>query len=85
MVIFIVSLLAQMYISNTTALKGKDFQHLHEQKAKLEKELALLKYEDSRLSSLEFVEERAVQLGFVELTEPLLSISSPALASLSTQ
>ncbi len=85
LVIFITSLLVQMYISNTTALKGKDFQNLHEEKAKLEKELALLKYEDSRLSSLEFVEIRAVQLGFVEMTEPLLSVSSPSLASLSTQ
>jgi len=83
--IFLSSLLVQMYISNTTALKGKDFQLLHQEKAKLEKELALLKYEDSRLSSLEFVEVRAVQLGFVEMTEPLLSVSSPSLASLSTQ
>ncbi len=85
LVIFITSLLVQMYISNTTALKGKDFQHLHEEKAVLEKELALLKYEDSRLSSLEFVEIKAAQLGFVEMTEPLLSVSSPSLASLSTQ
>jgi len=85
LVIFIASLLIQMYISNTTALKGKDFQHLHEEKAKLEKDLALLKYEDSRLSSLEFVEIKATQLGFVEMTEPLLSISSPSLAALNTR
>lgn len=83
--IFIISLLAQMYVSNTTALKGRDFQHLHEQKAALEKELAFLKYEDSHLSSLEYVEEKALILGFVELNEPLLTISSPSLASLSTQ
>lgn len=74
-----------MYISNTTALKGKDFQHLHDEKTQLEKELALLKFEDSKLSSLEFVEEKALQQGFIKMTEPLLSISSPALASLGNQ
>jgi len=83
--IFVISLLSQMYISNTTALKGKAFQHLNDEKARLDKELALLKYEDSKLSSLEYVEEKALQMGFVNMTEPLLSISSPALASLSTQ
>lgn len=83
--IFIISLLTQMYISNTTALKGKDFQHLHDRKEHLEKDIALLKYEDSKLSSLEFVEQQAAHLGFVKMVEPLLSISSPALASLGIQ
>ncbi len=74
-----------MYISNITALKGKDFQYLHHEKDALEKDLALLKFEDAQLSSLEFVELKAGELGFVELTEPLLSVSSPSLASVATQ
>lgn len=85
MVIFISSLIIQMYISNATALKGKHFKHLHDEKAKLEKEMALLQYEDSRLSSLEYVEIRAVELGFQEMTEPLQTITPPSLASLNTQ
>jgi|GEM_PF-4062427 len=80
--IFLVSLFAQMYISNATALRGKDFQQLHEQKSQLERELAKLEYEDSLLSSLENIEGRARQLGFVDMTEPLLSVSSPSLAAL---
>ncbi|MFC1756072.1 hypothetical protein ACFLZK_01650 [Patescibacteria group bacterium] len=85
LVIFITSLLTQMYISNATALKSKDFRYLHEQKAQLEREMALLQYEDSRLSSLEYVEVRAVELGFKEMTESLNTITPPTLASLSTQ
>ncbi len=85
LVIFISSLLVQMYISNATALKSKDFKNLHEEKAQLEKEMALLKYEDSQLSSLEYVEVRATELGFQEMTESLLTIAPPTLASLNTQ
>ena len=85
LIAFITSLMAQMYISNATALKGKDFRHLHEEKARLEKEMALLQFEDSRLSCLEYVEQKAFELGFEEMAEPIYAISSPSLASLSSQ
>ena len=74
-----------MYISNATALKGKDFRHLHEEKAELEKEMALLQFEDSRLSCLEYVEEKALDLGFEEMSDPIYAISPPSLASLNSQ
>ena len=85
LVIFVSCLLTQMYVSNATALKSRDFRYLHEEKAQLEKEMALLKYEDSRLSSLEYVEVRAIELGFLEMTESLQTITPPSLASLYTQ
>lgn len=74
-----------MYVSNATALKGRDFKNLHQEKASLEKEIALLQYEDSKLSCLDHVEEKAVQLGFEEMSEPIYAISSPSLASLYSQ
>jgi len=82
---FVTSLLVQMYISNATALKGTDFRELHEEKASLEKEMALLQYEDSKLSCLEYVEAKAHDVGFVEMSGPIYAISSPSLASLSSQ
>ncbi len=74
-----------MYVSNTTALKGKDFRELNERKQQLEKDIAYLQFEDSNLSSLTNVEARARQLGFVEMKEPLTLITTPSLASLYRQ
>ncbi len=85
MIIFVGSLFFQMYIANSTALKGKDFMELYDKKQVLEKEIAYLEFEDSNLSSLSNIETKAEKLGFVEMTEPLLPIKSPALAVLSTQ
>ena len=82
---FISSLIIQLHISNSTALKGKDFQELYNKKETLEKEIAYLKFEDSNLSSLAYIETRAGELGFVLLEVPLASISSPALAALNTR
>ena len=75
------SLTVQGYTSNATALKGKDFIELYERKSELEKELAYLKFEDSNLSTLTYVEHKAAELGFVEMSEPLLTIVPPSLAS----
>ena len=85
LITLIVSLSFQIYISNATALKGKDFQHLYERKEALEKEIAYLQYEDAQLSSLNYIEQRAGELGFQEMSEPLLPIKLPTLASLSTR
>ncbi|MFC1722146.1 hypothetical protein ACFL0C_00685 [Patescibacteria group bacterium] len=82
--LFASCLLLQVYISNTTALKGKDFRQYQQKKSELEKEIALLQFEDANLSSLEYVENKALSMGFSPLTEPLYPIISPALASLNT-
>jgi hypothetical protein len=83
--LFISSLSFQVYISNATALKGKDFQNLYERKVELEKDIAYLEFEESQLSSLSYIEKAASDLGFQEMTEPLLPITPPALAALNTQ
>lgn len=79
---FIGSLFIQMHVSNAVSLKGKDFRELHARMQTLEKEIAYLQFEESTLSSLTNVEERARALGFVDQIEPLALISSPSLASL---
>lgn len=85
LIIFILSLAFQVYISNSTALKGKDFQELYARKLELEKEIAYLEFEESQLSSLSYIEQTASDLGFREMTEPLSPIKPPSLASLNTQ
>ena len=79
--VFLFSLCFQVVISNTTALKGKDFQAYNSRKTEIEKEIALLKYEDSNLSSLDYVEGKAISLGFVPMTEALLPIVPASLAA----
>lgn len=83
--IFVVSLSFQVYISNSTALKSKDFQEFYQKKTSLEKEIAYLQFEESQLSSLSYVEQRAKEMGFQDMTEPLLPITPPSLASLNSQ
>lgn len=78
--LFFVSLLFQVHISNATALKGKDFAELYEKKRAVEKEIAYLEFLDSNYSSMEYIEQKAQMLGYVKLTEPLLTITPPALA-----
>lgn len=82
MLSFIVSMGFQLYVANTTALKGKDFMRLYNKKEELNKEIAYLKYLDSTYSSMAYVEKEADRLGFVHYSEPLTPISLPALASL---
>jgi hypothetical protein len=84
-VICFISLAFQVYISNATALKSKDFQQLYQKKSNLEKDIAYLQFEDSQLSSLSYIEQRASLLGFQEMTEPLQPITPPSLASLTSQ
>ena len=84
-VAFFASLFVQLQTSNKTALKGKDFLILHDRKVSLEKEIAYLRYQDSTHSSLESIEERAKKMGFVKMSEPLVKLPTPSLASLYTQ
>lgn len=85
LILFISTLLLQMYVSNSTALKGKDFVMFYDKKKSLEKEIALLKYEESSLSSLSSIEARSAALGFITLREPIASISPASLASLNNR
>jgi hypothetical protein len=70
----ILSIFAQMYFTNNLAAKGGELSDLHSRKETLTKELAVLEFEDSQLSALSYIEERAEVLGFVELTGTVMAI-----------
>ncbi|GIW69975.1 MAG: hypothetical protein KatS3mg101_0722 [Patescibacteria group bacterium] len=80
------STVARIYFYNDLAVKNRDLKGVFDRQAELQEEIALLKYEDSMLSSIEYIESEAVKLGFVPLQERLISLdisSSGQVASLS--
>lgn len=86
--LFAVSVLGRMYCSNHLVVKNEELRVLHMEKIELEKEISSLKYQDSQLSSLSYVESKALELGFVPLSESLLSLNVDAplpVAALSVQ
>jgi len=66
--VFISSLLLQLFVSNKTALKSVEIANLLEEKVKLEKQISALVLEDSELSSLTYIEDRAREAGFVNMS-----------------
>lgn len=82
--IFVITLGLNLYVSNRATIKGKDLQSLYLEKTQIEKDISFLEYEDSNLSSLVAIQTRATTLGFEELKEPLATISSAPLASLTS-
>lgn len=85
LVVFCVCLGLQFYFSNKYAVKNDSLQAAIEEQAVLKKELAHLKYEDSLLSSLEYVESEAEELGFVGMEQNLLTVGPVTVASLSNR
>ena len=76
---------ARIYFYNDLAVKSRELKGIFDRQATLEEEIALLRYEDSMLSSIEYVEAEAAKLGFVPLQERLISLdisSSGQVASL---
>ena len=84
-VLFAVTFLARLYFSGIFATKNDELKDLYEKKISLEKEITRLSYEDSRLSSLNYIVNSAQGLGFVEMKGNLLSLdlksSSPLAAN----
>ncbi len=76
MVFMFASLLFQIIYTNSVALKGDEFSSLNSKKSALEKELTLLTFEDSRLTSINYISEKAKNLGFIANNSPVLSINA---------
>ena len=75
----------RVHCSTNLAVKNHELTKLVKRKEELQKEILTLTYENSSASSLAMVESRAIDLGFVELTEPIYAIDqgiSPQVASL---
>ncbi len=83
--LLVTSTVARIYFYNDLAVKNRDLRGIFERQAALQEEIALLRYEDSMLSSMEYVEAEAMKLGFVPMQERLISFdisSSGQVASL---
>jgi cell division protein FtsL len=73
---FVISLMAQLYVSNRLVVRGKEMVDLAVRREDLEKEISELSLEQSQRASLSSIEERANKLGFVESTEYVSAIAS---------
>lgn len=73
--IFVVALSTQIFLSNSFAAKTTDLKDLHLRRGELQKQVSRLEYEDSILSSMSSVESRATELGFLKNNELLASVN----------
>jgi hypothetical protein len=80
-VLFVVSILTQVFITNKYAVKGSEMVFLQEQKDSIEAHISSLELEASQLASLSLLESRADELGFIKYDAPLTVISSAKLAA----
>lgn len=71
---FILSLGFRIHSSSKLAARNQELKHLSDRKIELEKQLALMEYEDSKYSSLQNVEAAAYTQGFIKSTSPLLTL-----------
>jgi hypothetical protein len=76
--LFISSAGLKFYLCNIVTVKNGEFDQASIKKAELKKELEALRVEQSSLSSMENIEERSRELGFVEMEERLLSVDLDA-------
>ena len=80
--LFCVSFAVQFYLCNRFAVKNDSLKGALEQRKSLEKEIAQLRYENSLLTSLDYVEGEAKEMGFVEMDQNLLTVGPVTVASL---
>lgn len=81
LVVVVLSVLFRVGVSCTVAVKGCELVTLSEYKMSLEQEIARLEFEDMRLSSLVFLEQRASELGFVQMSDSLLVLKPSSIAA----
>jgi len=73
-VIFALALGVKLFLCGFLAVKNGELKDTFIARDYLKKEISDLNYESSRLSRMEFIEERARKIGFVEMEESLLSL-----------
>lgn len=82
--LMIVSLVGQIYVANNAGIISNDMNELQSQKVVLEKEISEIKIALSTYSSIAYVDKRAQELGFVEPSEPVQTVETPVLASITS-
>lgn len=75
-VIFVLSVLVKFYLANTLSVKNSELKTILVQRSAIEKDILRLEAQNTELSSLKYVEANARVLGFLPMTEKLLSINT---------
>jgi hypothetical protein len=81
---FTLSFLARLVFAGQSAAKNVEMRGLFSTKLDLEQQVSRLKYDDLRVSSIAYVEQKAKEQGFTQMSGNLLSLDvtvSPPLAS----
>ena len=76
LVLFIASLVMQIFVTNKYSIKGAEMVSLKNQESLIAEEISTLKVSIAELSSLTNVENNAIALGFSEYMLPIASINS---------
>jgi hypothetical protein len=77
-ILFISSVGFKFYLCNIVTVKNGEFDQASVRKSELKKEIEALRIEQSSLSSIENIEKRSRELGFIEMEERLLSVDLDA-------
>ena len=87
LVIFALALGTKLFLCGFLAVKNGELEDTFIARDCLKKEISTLRYENSRLSRIESIEERARQVDFIEMEENLLSldVSAPTQVAVITQ
>lgn len=72
--VFVASLGFRIHSAGKLAVKNESLKIYSEKKIALEKEMALIEYEESKYSSLKYLETAAMTLGFIKAVEPLYAV-----------
>lgn len=76
--LFVASVGFKLYLCSSLAVKNSELEQAFLQRKSLEEKISKLAFEDSNISSIELVEAKAKEMGFVEMTDRLLSINPEA-------
>jgi len=74
LVTLVVSVLVRIYFSNSLVADNKSLNELFVKKDNLQKEISRLTYVENNLSALDVLVKRSESLGFVKMTNSLLSL-----------
>lgn len=86
--LFVLSIGLKLYLCGSLAVKNDEFEKSFYTQKEIEKEIEKLSFENSSLSCISYLEQKAKEMGFVEMTQRLISIdlNSPSqVAVLTTQ
>ncbi len=76
--LFMSSMGCKLYLCSSLAVKNGDLEEAIATKKDLEKDISRLSFENSNLSSIDLVEKKAKDMGFIEMSERLASIDPNA-------